>query len=54
MGRGEKYDYKPKMLSPFSEERFVVPQLTTTSVNKVSWVALNDYGADAEVVKTVK
>ena len=50
----KKYDYKPKMLSPFSEERFVVPQLTTTSVNKVSWVALNDYGADAEVVKTVK
>ena len=50
----KKYDYKPKMLSPLSEERFVVPQLTTTSVNKVSWVALNDYGADSEVVKTVK
>lgn len=48
----KKYTYKAKMLSPFSEQNFAVPQLTTAAVSKVSWTGLNDYGAVTEVVKT--
>lgn len=48
----KKYTYKAKMLSPFAEDNFAVPQLTTAAVSKVSWTGLNDYGAVTEVVKT--
>ena len=50
----KKYTYKAKMLSPFSEDHFAIPQFTSATVNKVSWTGLNDYGAVTEVVKTTK